>query len=168
MTSLNAPGFSISLLNITRIHEHLPNTNTDIQQLLDDPTSATSWLGVRTHWPSSPLGRTALEAESTRFLQSLCVQDTSSPTLNTPSNSQDATEALSFWRKADISPAAVTNAIVKACEKVLSVENELTRFDTIVGDGDCGDTFASGARGGYKLPVCVQVRSTDRYRIVLP
>jgi hypothetical protein len=106
------------------------------------------------------------EGESSQLLQSLCVQDTSSHALNTPSNSQDATKALSFWRKADISPVVVTNAIVKACEKVLSVESELTRFDTVVGDGDCGDTFASGARGGYNLPVCV--RGADRYHIVSP
>ncbi|KIK53460.1 hypothetical protein GYMLUDRAFT_118507, partial [Collybiopsis luxurians FD-317 M1] len=47
MTSLNAPGFSISLLNISAIH-CTPRTSVlhrpmDILQLLDDPMEAHSW-----------------------------------------------------------------------------------------------------------------------------
>ena len=121
--------------------------NTKVQLLLDDPTSATSWLGVHSHWPSTPLDRNALEAESSQFLRSLRpAQDPSTPA--STATSQDAAKTLAFWRQADISPAAVTNAMAKACEKVLSVESDLTRFDTVIGDGDCGDTFGRGARGG--------------------
>jgi len=37
------------------------------------------------------------------------------------------------------------NAILSACDALINNEPQLTRFDTIVGDGDCGHTFARGA-----------------------
>lgn len=37
------------------------------------------------------------------------------------------------------------NAILAACDAIITNEPQLTRFDTIVGDGDCGQTFARGA-----------------------
>lgn len=113
-----------------------------IAQLLDDPTTAHSWLGARSHWPSQPINRDSLEKESEKLLQShhpVAVQALDSlPDVKTP---------FSFWRQTDISPAVVTRAIESACQKVLTVENDLTMFDTIVGDGDCGETFARGATG---------------------
>lgn len=32
----------------------------------------------------------------------------------------------------------------------MDVEHDLTRFDTVLGDGDCGETFTSGAKGKKK------------------
>lgn len=156
MTSLNMPGFSISLLNVSRVNDALSSIDTDfnLPQLLDDPTSASSWLGVRSYWPSIPLDRVALEAETSQFLQSLSPANIAAPA----SSQEGTTPTLSFWRQADISPAAVNNAIVKACEKVMSVENDLTKFDTVVGDGDCGETFARGAAGKSFLFVYTNTR----------
>ena len=51
------------------------------------------------------------------------------------------------WQELDFEPNRVRNGIRRACEAVLEVESDLTEFDTIVGDGDCGATFTSGARG---------------------
>lgn len=35
--------------------------------------------------------------------------------------------------------------VSQACQNVIDAEPEITRFDTIVGDGDCGETLARGA-----------------------
>ena len=37
------------------------------------------------------------------------------------------------------------------------MESDLTKFDTIVGDGDCGETFARGAMGGCRFVWSVRV-----------
>lgn len=59
MTSLNAPGFSISLLDVSAICSRLSTrpiapalkTVEGIMSLIDAPTDASVWAGVRTHWP---------------------------------------------------------------------------------------------------------------------
>jgi len=116
MTSLNGLGFSISLLNVV---------NTDIGgpsmvDLLDDPCEATGW--------SSPISKLTWEEK------------------NTSTRDQDPTI------KGDIRPSGLTmdagaaqEALIDALESVIAVEPEVTWFDTVVGDGDCGIGLKRGA-----------------------
>ncbi|ESK86590.1 dihydroxyacetone kinase [Moniliophthora roreri MCA 2997] len=124
MTSLNAPGFSLSLLNVSKIHASV--SDVDILALIDDPTDAVAWVGTRAHWPSSREQEEHKELLPTRE----------------PKDDQGAR----FWADRDISPDLVKRGILSACKAVLRVEAELTDYDTVVGDGDCGVTFASGAQ----------------------
>lgn len=146
MTSLNASGFSLSILNISSIRRTLSTTRqttppveiVDVLALLDAPTTAHSWLGTRS-WPTASIrSYESEEAEADRLLR--LVNHTSGP-------QTEARESTSYWRDADISVNAVENGIRCACEKVLQCKDEMTRFDMVVGDGDCGETFAKGARG---------------------
>ena len=41
--------------------------------------------------------------------------------------------------------------VAQACRNVIASEPEITRFDTIVGDGDCGETLARGATAVEKF-----------------
>eukprot|EP00944_MAST-04C_sp_MAST-4C-sp1_P011280 g11280.t1 len=41
--------------------------------------------------------------------------------------------------------AAVTGKIKSACDKIIAAEDELSKLDSIVGDGDCGSTLRKGA-----------------------
>jgi len=41
-------------------------------------------------------------------------------------------------------------AVISACESIIAAEPEITRYDTIAGDGDCGLTLKSGATGIIK------------------
>lgn len=50
----------------------------------------------------------------------------------------------------DISPFAVLGGIRSACRRVQSLINELTEYDEVLGDGDCGDTFYKGAEGMWQ------------------
>lgn len=140
MTSLNAPGFSISLLNATSVPRSLQNDtkttlSVDICQLLDDPTDATGWLGASFHWPKH--GSRDLEQELQETEQFVA-------TFNS-GQSTSSKKQTDFWRQADISPQAVKNGLVAACTAVQAAESEITRCDTVLGDGDCGTTLKGGA-----------------------
>ncbi|KAH7904242.1 DAK1 DegV-like protein [Hygrophoropsis aurantiaca] len=143
MTSLNAPGFSISLVNVTRTGEQLEAGDTpavDLLALLDAPTDAHAWTGVRV-WPvSPPLSASDKDAEDVlRAIQdTYSVPSSSGPETTTPGSS--ATAAAPF------TPPQLTAALRAACAAVRAAERDMTRFDTVVGDGDCGETFAGGAR----------------------
>ncbi|KDQ62467.1 hypothetical protein JAAARDRAFT_149358 [Jaapia argillacea MUCL 33604] len=148
MTSLNAPGFSLSLLNLSAISRELSGSGTfDILELLDDPTEATSWLGVRSNWPISSLSHLRPTNKSTRQDKTNELLPTSiSLSIDSTTPAPASKSTSSWYESADISPEQVRRGIEGACSKVLEVESEMTRFDTVVGDGDCGETFAAGAR----------------------
>ncbi|WQF79696.1 Putative DhaK domain, DhaL domain, dihydroxyacetone kinase, DhaL domain superfamily [Colletotrichum destructivum] len=121
MTSLNGLGFSISLLNVV---------NTDIGgpsmiQLLDFPTEATGW--------SSPILKETWEAK------------------NEATREQEA-DAGQATKPSDLKydAAAATKAITAALQRVIAAEPEITKYDTVVGDGDCGIGLKRGAEAILK------------------
>ncbi|KAI6127024.1 DAK1 DegV-like protein [Pisolithus sp. B1] len=145
MTSLNAPGFSISLVNVTRIHA-LVNDQTsgeepiDILALLDAPTDAHSWVGAR-HWSLETQRIADEELEAGETLQAI-----SHLSADAPSSSTQIALGSQTWEALGFTPSEVEQGIRGACNALLGVEGELTKFDTAFGDGDCGETFSRGAR----------------------
>lgn len=140
MTSLNAPGFSASLLNVSTVDRLMSSKAYDVNtyELLDAPTDAHSWLGVRRYWTDRPINPRSQESSKDIPLEELVrVENSSSSLISTP-------------------PATIRDALQSACQAVLRVERELTEYDTVAGDGDCGHTFAAGARGGYFIISCWQ------------
>lgn len=143
MTSLNAPGFSLSLLNISAINRN--RLSIDVYELLDAPTTALAWVGVRTGWPSAPRNHLREDRQKEAKVEVL-IPEPSVQDLNVKESAIQKPVA-SYWREADVSTAQVEAGIRAACYAVLEVVPELTAFDTIIGDGDCGDTFKAGAKG---------------------
>lgn len=140
MTSLNAPGFSFSVLNVSAVQQMLraytpPGATqlapVNITDLLDDSTDALAWIGVRSNWPTKGKDR----------LSRLTASPTGEATLSSH------TDIVSKWNLTDMSPEMVKGGVVSACEAVLGVEKDLTEYDTVLGDGDCGETFSAGAKG---------------------
>lgn len=120
MTSLNGLGFSISLLNVV---------NTDIGgpsmiELLDAPSEVTGW--------AAPIKKTTWEAKNAAVRDE--VTDTS-----------QAAEKSGLVMDVGVVKTPLTNAL----ESVIAAEPEITRFDTVVGDGDCGIGLKRGAEGSY-------------------
>lgn len=125
MTSLNGLGFSISLLNVV---------NTDIGgpsmlQLLDAPSEAAGW--------AAPIKKETWEAKSSR------TRDESD---------SGAEEVKPSGLKVD--PEAFKIALTGGLERVIAAEKDVTRFDTVVGDGDCGIGLKRGAEGILFSPTC--------------
>ncbi len=138
MTSLNAPGFGISLVNQKQFKA---KTGVDLLELIDAPTDASGWAGVRNGWGSSsgqPRDRKAQEEEAAKTLEAARKQkgSVSAPVDTSGSSSSGPKNA---------DPELVKKVIKAACAAAIEAEPELTKFDTIVGDGDCGETLAGCA-----------------------
>jgi dihydroxyacetone kinase len=118
MTSLNGLGFSITLLNVV---------NTDIGgpsmiELLDYPCEATGW--------ATPISKVTWEEKNTATRE----QDASIGGNSKPSGlKMDGT--------------AAQQALTRALKAVMAAEPQVTRYDTVVGDGDCGIGLKRGAEG---------------------
>ncbi|KAJ8079298.1 hypothetical protein PM082_021800 [Marasmius tenuissimus] len=146
MTSLNAPGFSISLLNVSAVRRSI-SAEVDLLALISDPTDAVAWTG------STNTDRHSEEADIT-----LISSDSPSADL--------LSSAPVDWQTLDISASRVKAAITTACSAVLEAEKDLTHFDTIVGDGDCGETFARGARATLDLTENLDISRTSPSELI--
>ncbi|CAJ2507762.1 Uu.00g089480.m01.CDS01 [Anthostomella pinea] len=121
MTSLNGLGFSISLLNVV---------NTDIGgpsmiQLLDYPCEATGW--------TAPISKNTWEVKNTNTREDTAAADESVK----PSGLK-------------IDASAFTKSLTSGLEALVEAEPEVTRYDTVVGDGDCGIGLKRGAEAVLK------------------
>lgn len=110
-TSLNAPGFSMTLCNLELAARDSGLSTDTLLQLLDSETTAVSW--PNTIRPSSPR-QNAVQTKATAEDDSVAVDLKVDPTLL----------------------AKMTRS---ACERVIAAEPKLTEWDLIMGDGDCGE-----------------------------
>ncbi len=143
MTSLNGLGFSITLLNVV---------NTDIGgpsmiELLDAPAEATGW--------AAPISKLSWEARNT------AVRD------GVPA----AGQAIRISNLTVPDPEAFKSALEAGLQRVIAAEAEITQYDTVVGDGDCGIGMKRGAegkqageerRGEAGLPTSTRLTGTTR------
>lgn len=123
MTSLNQPGFSITLLNVV---------NTDIGgpsmiQLLDYPCEATGW--------TAPISKETWEAKNSATHEGAA-----------SSGEKVKESGLKYDAK------AAAEALKAGLEHVVAAEPDVTRFDSVVGDGDCGIGLKRGAEGKKENP----------------
>lgn len=132
MTSLNAPGFGITLV------KHKPVTKAagvDLLELLDDPTDAYAWTGVQRGWPGKR-DRAAEDKEAEERLAAVQKQGGAVSMLEA-----DAKEKADGPSNAN--PEQTKKAIYSMCQAAIDAEPSITRHDTIVGDGDCGTGLAT-------------------------
>ncbi|UPK91490.1 hypothetical protein LCI18_002621 [Fusarium solani-melongenae] len=113
-TSLNAPGFSISLCNLTAAAKQSKTDSKTLHELLDSPTTAVSW--PNTTRPSSD----AIKRHSTNI------------------NSHGVEKAGDKTR-IQVDGELLEKIIRRACERVIAAEPKLTEWDMVMGDGDCGE-----------------------------
>ncbi|KAK3949639.1 Dak1 domain-containing protein [Pseudoneurospora amorphoporcata] len=119
MTSLNGLGFSISLLNVV---------NTDIGgpgmiELLDYPCEATGW--------TAPISKLTWEEQRDNK--------------QTRENDAKADEEVRPCGLTFEQPAETQKQLVAGLKAVIAAEPEVTKYDTTVGDGDCGIGLKRGA-----------------------
>ncbi|KAG7094049.1 hypothetical protein E1B28_007669 [Marasmius oreades] len=122
MTSLNMPGFSITLLL-------LPSESSEpsfdlVLSLLDDTTEAPGWKWSSGR-PIKPLQLTAVAVAASKSVKGASI---------TASN-----------------PELFIQSIKKACEALIKEEPEITRMDSVAGDGDCGLTLKVSSIAPYCL-----------------
>lgn len=113
-TSLNAPGFSISLCNLTAAARQANESVATLVQHFDSTTTAVSW--PNTIRPSSSQQRTSYDH-----------QDNQENALIVPSPSIIFDSGL------------LENALRMSCQRAIAAEPKLTQWDMVMGDGDCGE-----------------------------
>jgi dihydroxyacetone kinase len=124
MTAFDMQGASVSLLSLTA-------ASSSISKYLDESTTAPAWLAADVYTPTSE-GRPS---------------DTEYPEIEAPTASaSDSTANNMVELKIDNFTEKATSTITNACNKLIESEPMLTKYDTIVGDGDCGLTMERGAR----------------------
>ncbi|CAG8909069.1 unnamed protein product [Penicillium egyptiacum] len=124
LTSLNGLGFSISLMKLV---DPGLGVKTTMLELLDAPAEAVGW--------SAPINTSTWENN----LNADCVD------LKTSNLTEDIHSNL------QLDPTLLQKALGAGLQRVINAEPEVTRFDTIVGDGDCGIGLKRGAEAIQNL-----------------
>ncbi|TQN65419.1 Dihydroxyacetone kinase, partial [Colletotrichum shisoi] len=120
-TSLNAPAFSVSLMNITTASEKCSFSAEQILSFADVKTN--------THWESMAGSQTVRRDRKLQFVTS-------------PPEEPKKVEAS---RDVRMDPATLKSMLRMACLAVIDAEPDLTKWDMVMGDGDCGETLKTGA-----------------------
>jgi len=110
------PGFSITLLLLPSPNAESTLSKAKILSLLDEPADAPGWK-----WSS----RSPPAAE---------------PKKAPPAVQSQLTKVTTAQLEAPDS-ASFKASVEKACKALIAAEPEITRMDTITGDGDCGLTL---------------------------
>lgn len=127
-TSLDGPGFSITLLNVTKAG------GDEVLRCLDTPTTATAW-------------NSAIKTKDWESLGNHIIKE--------------VPEVNNIKSNIKIDSSLVEKILVKGCDDVLKVEPKVTLYDTVAGDGDCGETLAAGANGILKALKDKSLELTD-------
>ncbi|KAL2866061.1 dihydroxyacetone kinase 1 [Aspergillus lucknowensis] len=116
-TSLNGPGFSLSLCNLSAVAKATGHPLDTIKDLLDAPTTAVAWPRCSYTTPQPRAQKNQPEQESSG-------------------------NGVVFIQDITTSPPALPSllpALKAACKAAIAAEPDITRFDMMMGDGDCGE-----------------------------
>ncbi|KAK1978914.1 Dak1 domain-containing protein [Colletotrichum cereale] len=115
-TSLNAPGFSISLCNISAAARQSNTNGAELLRLLDRPTTAV-------YWPNT------LRPEANKKTNDMVISD------HTEGHCNDINKSDLI----KVDPVLLEKAVRSGCESAIAAEPRLTEWDMVMGDGDCGE-----------------------------
>ncbi|KAK8189217.1 dihydroxyacetone kinase-like protein [Phyllosticta capitalensis] len=118
-TSLNGPGFSLTLGNLSGLAEAVKRPVAEIIKLLDAPTTAQAW-------PHNGYAAAQESKESAERREKIKAN-----AVNGTHKSAGPAAAKSF-----------IPALKNACTAALAAEPLITKYDLLMGDGDCGEAVA--------------------------
>ncbi|KAF8637581.1 hypothetical protein AX17_002650 [Amanita inopinata Kibby_2008] len=144
MTSLNMPGFSLSLLRLPSSEDANAPAQSYILSLLDEKPDVPGWRWSSGRTPLGPLSQSSSSLSDDQI------------------NLQK-----SFIRLKFIDPRAFVNMIQRVCNSLIAAEPEITRMDTIAGDGDCGLTLKAGAEAVLAKIADGSIEGTDIIRSII-
>ncbi|KAI0470656.1 Dak1 domain-containing protein [Xylariaceae sp. FL0804] len=137
-TSLNAPAFSVSLVNLSAAARGPENKNPyDVKRMRDFFDARTN-----THWESMAGGQAAQAPRRSRRDQVIV---SSSPPEEKKKKEGDVPAPPHPLLRTD--PARLDRMLRSAARALVAAEPDLTRWDAEMGDGDCGETVRNGALG---------------------
>ena len=122
-TSLNAPGWSISLLNVSGIERDTTVSVYTLLHLLDSPTAAPAWP-KNGYGDINEVKRAVVESSS-------------------------VTQAVG-GKGPKVDPATLESSLRQACNDAINAEPDITKWDIQMGDGDCGEAVVTMCQGIMK------------------
>ncbi|CZT50669.1 related to dihydroxyacetone kinase [Rhynchosporium secalis] len=126
-TSLNGPGFSVTLCNLTTAAKE---SNTSVDELMD-------LLGAETKAPAWP--------------NVLANTSTNTAKKDSPEVDIEKQAPVSADEDIQIDPEVLESAIRTACKRAIDAEPNLTKWDMIMGDGDCGEAVRDVSKAIIKI-----------------
>ncbi|KAF4595086.1 dihydroxyacetone kinase [Ophiocordyceps camponoti-floridani] len=124
-TSLNAPAFSLSVINLTAAAGGCRYSVDDIKAFLDVRTD--------TCWEAVAAGEQAIDRPRREHEE-----------LPKPASLPDG-PSVDADRDLRLDPSVLERMLRSACAALVEAEPDLTRWDTVMGDGDCGQTLKTGS-----------------------
>ena len=125
---MNMPGMSISILNLSNVSADTGLPVDELLSLIDAPHNTPAWPATQNIYPLP----TALAKRKRADMFTEVAEE---------AHEKKPVEGPKLLSDASL----IQKAMSVASEDVIALEPELTRWDTIVGDGDCGETCAQGA-----------------------
>lgn len=122
-TSLNAPGWSISLLNLSGISRDTSESTTTLLKLLDRDTTAPAW-----------------PRNGYRDIQEVTQKDSISANADGQQSSKGP----------QVDGKILDGSLRKACKAAIDAEPDITKWDIQMGDGDCGEAVVGMCQGVLK------------------
>lgn len=120
-TSLNAPAFSVSVINVSAAARDCSYSVDEIKAFFDVRTN--------TYWESVAGEQSKRRSRKDQLVQAPKAEH------KTADDARDL--------KTD--PALLETMLRTACDDLVLAEPDLTKWDTVMGDGDCGETLKTGA-----------------------
>lgn len=120
-TSLNAPAFSVSVINVTAAAKNCSYTAEQIKEFFDVRTT--------THWESMAGSQAQRRPRAEQVA---------------PPHKEEE-KIVDESKDLKVDPAVLEKMIRSACDELIKAEPDLTKWDTVMGDGDCGETLKTGA-----------------------
>ncbi|KAK4983377.1 hypothetical protein LTR66_008845 [Elasticomyces elasticus] len=122
-TSLNAPGWSISLFNLSGVAKDVNSSTSEIIEMLDMDTTAPAW-------PRNGY------AQAEKVKQSMAEKQ-----------SDGTATASAKHHGASVDATILERALRKACTSAIDAEPDITKWDIQMGDGDCGEAVVGICHG---------------------
>lgn len=120
-TSLNAPGWSISLLNVSGIERDTGASIDTLLHLLDMDTQAPAW-------PKNGYRNIVKVKEKAKV-------------------AEQAAEDGQIQKGPSVDSTSLERSLRAACDAAIKAEPDLTRWDIQMGDGDCGEAVVGMCQG---------------------
>lgn len=143
MTSFDMQGASVSIVSLTRMGH--------LRELLDDYTDAPAWQAsdvVQQQEDTTSTGTTSRKRMDmlTREEKDTTLQVSSSQQVSTTTSAKKEANKYNDIPVVGFESNVLEKATLAACNSLMESEPILTKYDTIVGDGDCGITMERGAK----------------------
>lgn len=145
-TSLNGPGFSISLCNLTNAAKEVSAPVEELLDLLDMKTEAVHWPNVSLPQAYQDQTTEPVSEAKEGVQEGTYENDIKGKSLNWP---WACTLAANQDVAKTVTPELLGTVIRSACLAAIAAEPNLTKWDMIMGDGDCGEAVQGVSEGEY-------------------